>query len=176
MIEWHPTAQNLLLSSAYDYKVRPPPPPAPPQNQGSKAAPSPQVLLWDVSQVGAVLRSPLRVVLRPVFQRHPPEALLLSACFSADGGRLAVTSRDRRVRVLDPQNGKILQASRSRSHQANKVLYLTHLKMLLSTGRSPWDQRQVVLWDPVRAAGPGPAGPEANANANPALVSAGGPV
>lgn len=22
LVEWHPTAQNLLLSSAYDYKVR----------------------------------------------------------------------------------------------------------------------------------------------------------
>lgn len=24
LIEWHPTAENLLLSSAYDYKVRTP--------------------------------------------------------------------------------------------------------------------------------------------------------
>uniref|UniRef100_H3CIS5 Coronin n=1 Tax=Tetraodon nigroviridis TaxID=99883 RepID=H3CIS5_TETNG len=126
LIEWHPTAENLLLSSAYDYKV----------------------LLWDVSQGGAVLRRPIRVLLRPVYQRHPAEALLLSACFSADGSRLALTSRDRRVRVLDPRSGKILQVSRSRSHRANKVLYAGGLKLLLSTGSSPWNQRQVVLWDP----------------------------
>ncbi|XP_056883055.1 coronin-2B-like [Takifugu flavidus] len=126
LIEWHPTAENLLLSSAYDYKV----------------------LLWDVSQVGAVLRCPIRVVLRPIYHRYPSEALLLSVSFNADGSRLVVTSKDRRVRVLDPRTGKILQVSRSKSHRANKVLYVNNFQMLLSTGSSPWNHRQIVLWDP----------------------------
>uniref|UniRef100_A0A3B5AAZ6 Coronin n=1 Tax=Stegastes partitus TaxID=144197 RepID=A0A3B5AAZ6_9TELE len=126
LIEWHPTAENLLLSSAYDYKV----------------------LLWDVSQAGAVIRHPVRVVLMPVHHRYPSEMLLLSASFNSDGSRLAVTSKDRRVRVLDPRTGKILQVSSSKSHRANKVLYIGALKMLLSTGSSPWNHRQIVLWDP----------------------------
>ncbi|XP_068612143.1 coronin-2A-like [Brachionichthys hirsutus] len=126
LIEWHPTAENLLLSSAYDHKV----------------------LLWDVSQVGAVLRYPVRVVLMPVLQRYPSETLLLSVSFNSDGSRLAVTSKDRRVRILDPRAGKILQVSRSKSHRASKVLYLEGLKMVLSTGSSPWNRRQLVLWDP----------------------------
>ncbi|XP_026178456.1 coronin-2B-like isoform X3 [Mastacembelus armatus] len=125
LIEWHPTAENLLLSSAYDYKV----------------------LLWDVSQVGAVIRSPVRIVLRPIHHRYPSETLLLSVCFNCDGSRLAVTCKDRRIRVLDPRTGKILQVSCSKSHRASKVLYLGGLKMLLSTGCSPWNHRQVVLWD-----------------------------
>ncbi|XP_053272607.1 coronin-2B [Pleuronectes platessa] len=126
LIEWHPTAENLLLSSAYDYKV----------------------LLWDVSQAGAVIRLPVRVVLMPVLHRYPSEALLLSVSFNSDGSRLAVSSKDRRVRVLDPRTGKILQVSRNKSHRASKVLYLRGLKMLLSTGSSPWNHRQIVLWDP----------------------------
>ncbi|XP_029310455.1 coronin-2B-like isoform X2 [Cottoperca gobio] len=126
LIEWHPTARDLLLSSAYDYKV----------------------LLWDVSQAGAVLRYPVRVVLMPVHHRCPSDALLLSVSFSSDGSRLAVTSKDRRVRVLDPRTGRILQVSRSKSHRASKVLYIGGLKMLLSTGSSPWNHRQIVLWDP----------------------------
>uniref|UniRef100_A0A3Q1B3I9 Coronin n=1 Tax=Amphiprion ocellaris TaxID=80972 RepID=A0A3Q1B3I9_AMPOC len=126
LIEWHPTAENLLLSSAYDYKV----------------------LLWDVSQAGAVIRQPVRVVLMPVHHRYPSEALLLSVSFNTDGSRLAVTSKDRRVRVLDPRTGKILQVSSGKSHRANKVLYIGALKMLLSTGSSPWNHRQIVLWDP----------------------------
>lgn len=69
----------------------------------------PKVLLWDVSQVGAVLRYPVRVVLMPIYHRYPSEALLLSVSFNGDGSRLAVTSKDRRVRVLDPRTGKILQ-------------------------------------------------------------------
>uniref|UniRef100_A0A667Y7T3 Coronin n=1 Tax=Myripristis murdjan TaxID=586833 RepID=A0A667Y7T3_9TELE len=126
LIEWHPTAEGLLLSSAYDYKV----------------------LLWDVSQPGAALRSPVRVVLAPLLHRHPPEMLLLSVSFSSDGSRLALTSKDRRVRVLDPRTGKILQASSSKTHRASKVLYIGGLKMLLSTGSSPWNHRQIALWDP----------------------------
>ena len=43
-----------------------------------------------------------------------------------------------------------LQVSSSKSHRANKVLYIGGLKMLLSTGSSPWNHRQIVLWDPVR--------------------------
>ncbi|XP_022616832.1 coronin-2B-like [Seriola dumerili] len=126
LIEWHPTAENLLLSSAYDYKV----------------------LLWDVSQVDAVIRYPVRVVLMPVHHRYPSETLLLSVSFNSDGSRLAVSSKDRRVRVLDPRTGKILQVSSSKSHRASKVLYIGGLKMLLSTGSSPWNHRQIVLWDP----------------------------
>ncbi|KAL4007763.1 hypothetical protein ACER0C_001615 [Sarotherodon galilaeus] len=126
LIEWHPTAENLLLSAAYDYKV----------------------LLWDVSQAGAVIRYPVRVVLIPIHHRYPSEALLLSVSFNSDGSRLAVTSKDRHVRVLDPRTGKILQVSSSNSHKANKVLYIVGLKLLLSTGSSPWNHRQIVLWDP----------------------------
>lgn len=118
LIEWHPTAENLLLSSAYDYKVRyhiglrtddMDPPPNPQDLQTFPCPSLPQVLLWDVSQVGAVLRCPIRVVLRPVYHRYPSEGLLLSVSFNADGSRLVVTSKDRRVRVLDPRTGKILQ-------------------------------------------------------------------
>lgn len=69
----------------------------------------PQVLLWDVSQVGSVLRYPVRVILKPIYNRYPPDTLLLSVSFNSDGSRLAVTSKDRRVRVLDPRTGKILQ-------------------------------------------------------------------
>lgn len=43
-----------------------------------------------------------------------------------------------------------LQVSSSKSHRASKVLYIEGLKMLLSTGSSPWNHRQIVLWDPVR--------------------------
>ncbi|MED6247776.1 hypothetical protein ATANTOWER_016528 [Ataeniobius toweri] len=126
IIEWHPTAENLLLSSGYDYKV----------------------LLWDVSQVGTVIRHPVRVVLMPIHQRYPSEALLLSVSFNSDGSRLAVTSKDRRIRVLEPRTGKILQVSSNKTHRANKVLYIRGLKILLSTGSSPWNHRQIVLWDP----------------------------
>ncbi|XP_072769329.1 coronin-2B-like [Nerophis lumbriciformis] len=129
LIEWHPTAENLLLSSAYDFKV----------------------LLWDVSQDGSVLRRPVRVVMAPIYpssSRFPSEKLLLSASFNQEGSHLAVVSKDRRVRVLDPRTGQVIQVSCNKSHKANKVIYMAGLKMLLSTGCSPWNHRQIVLWDP----------------------------
>uniref|UniRef100_A0A672HJ89 Coronin n=1 Tax=Salarias fasciatus TaxID=181472 RepID=A0A672HJ89_SALFA len=114
LIEWHPTAENLLLSSAYDYKV---------SKQDT-----------DI----------------PLFPRASTftKALLLSVSFSGDGSRLAVASKDRRVRVLDPRKGKILQVSSAKLHKANKVLYIGGSKILLSTGSSPWNHRQIILWNP----------------------------
>uniref|UniRef100_A0A8C6U2G7 Coronin n=1 Tax=Neogobius melanostomus TaxID=47308 RepID=A0A8C6U2G7_9GOBI len=117
VIEWHPTAQNLLLSSAYDYKP------------------------------GALLRFPVRVVMAPLLSVCPSEALLLSVSFSRDGSSVAVTSKDRRIRVLDPRTGTILQVSSRGQHRASKVLFISD-KILLSTGSSPWNQRQILLWDP----------------------------
>uniref|UniRef100_G3Q436 Coronin n=1 Tax=Gasterosteus aculeatus aculeatus TaxID=481459 RepID=G3Q436_GASAC len=90
-----------------------------------------------------------KVVLMPIHHRYPSDALLLSVSFNSDGSRLAVASKDRRVRVLDPRTGRILQVSSSKSHRASKVLFIGGLKMLLSTGSSPWNHRQVVLWDPA---------------------------
>lgn len=37
-------------------------------------------------------------------------------------------------------------------HKAGKVLILGNMKMLLSTGTSRWNERQMVLWDQVRPA------------------------
>ena len=72
--------------------------------------------LWDVSQGGAVLRCPVRVVVSPLGQPRPAEMLLLCASFSPDGSRLALTSKDRRLRLLDPRTGAILQVTLNPGH------------------------------------------------------------
>lgn len=38
-----------------------------------------------------------------------------------------------------------------KTHKASKVLILGNMKMLLTTGTSRWNDRQIVLWDQVRA-------------------------
>uniref|UniRef100_A0A669B7P1 Coronin n=1 Tax=Oreochromis niloticus TaxID=8128 RepID=A0A669B7P1_ORENI len=111
LIEWHPTAENLLLSAAYDYKVS-----------------ANHITLW-----------PKWVPF--IFMKRNSHcfcfALLLSVSFNSDGSRLAVTSKDRQC-----------HDRKFNSHKANKVLYIVGLKLLLSTGSSPWNHRQIVLWDP----------------------------
>lgn len=42
------------------------------------------------------------------------------------------------------------QEANSKTHKASKVLILGNLKLLLTTGTSRWNDRQMVLWDPVR--------------------------
>ncbi|XP_046873546.1 coronin-2B-like [Hypomesus transpacificus] len=96
-----------------------------------------KVMVWDVSQDGRVLR--------PVRQLQTPE-LLLSVSLSRDGRWLACCCRDRRLRVLEPRSGRILQESGRTSHRASKVLYAGD--QLVSTGTSCWNQRQVAVWDP----------------------------
>uniref|UniRef100_A0A4W4ESA5 Coronin n=1 Tax=Electrophorus electricus TaxID=8005 RepID=A0A4W4ESA5_ELEEL len=119
LIEWHPTAKDVLLSSAYDY----------------------QVCVWRLDTVTAVAKTPVCVI-----RSHTD--LVLSVSFSEDGSRLATTCRDRNVRVLDPRTGHLLQGSYNQSHKAWKVLFLTNLNLLLTTGTSLWNQRQYALWDP----------------------------
>ncbi|XP_066515231.1 coronin-2B-like [Hoplias malabaricus] len=119
LIEWHPTARDLLLSSAYDYKV----------------------CVWRVDGLCVVVKTPVCVI-----RLHTD--LVLSLSFNEDGSRLSTTCKDRRVRVIDPRSGHLLQEYSGQSHKACKVLFLTDLNLLLTTGISHWNQRQFALWDP----------------------------
>lgn len=43
-----------------------------------------------------------------------------------------------------------LQESSCKTHRANKVLILGNTKMLLTSGTSRYNDRQIALWDQVR--------------------------
>ena len=44
-----------------------------------------------------------------------------------------------------------LQEANCKTHKASKVLILGNMKMLLTSGTSRWNDRQIALWDQVRA-------------------------
>lgn len=44
-----------------------------------------------------------------------------------------------------------LQEVKYKTHKASKVLILGNMKMLFTTGTSRWNDRQIALWDQVRA-------------------------
>lgn len=44
-----------------------------------------------------------------------------------------------------------LQEANCKTHKATKVLILGNMKMLLTSGTSRWNDRQIALWDQVRA-------------------------
>ncbi|KAL4618176.1 coronin-2A-like [Arapaima gigas] len=118
LVEWHPTASNVLFSTAYDYKV----------------------MVWNLDTADQVIKNPVRTICL-----HTD--VVLSMSFNTDGSRLATSCKDKKIRVIDPRTGLLLQEGSSKSHKASKVLYLGNMKMLLSTGSSRWNQRQMALWD-----------------------------
>ncbi|XP_058158608.1 coronin-2A isoform X2 [Dasypus novemcinctus] len=118
LLEWHPTAANVLFSSGYDYKV----------------------MVWNLDTQESVIRGPVRTI-----SCH--QDMILSMSFNTNGSLLATTCKDRKIRVLDPRAGAVLQEASYKGHRASKVLFLGGLKKLVSTGTSQWNNRQVALWD-----------------------------
>ncbi|XP_030050203.1 coronin-2A [Microcaecilia unicolor] len=118
LIEWHPTANNILFSTGYDYKI----------------------LIWNLDTPESVIQNPVKTV-----DSH--KDVVLSMSFNSDGSLLATACKDRKIRVLDPRQGVVLQEANCKSHKASKVLFLGNLKKLLSTGTSRWNNRQISLWD-----------------------------
>lgn len=118
IIEWHPTANNILFSTAYDYKI----------------------MIWSLDCPEQVIKNPVRTI------SHHTD-VVLSMSFNTDGSLFATTCKDRKVRLMDTRTGNLLQEANCKTHRANKVLVLGNMKMLLTTGTSRWNERQIALWD-----------------------------
>ncbi|KAF2988438.1 hypothetical protein EK904_004943 [Melospiza melodia maxima] len=118
LIEWHPTADNILFSSGYDYKI----------------------MIWNLDVMDTVISNPVKIL-----DAH--KDVVLSMSFNTDGSLLATACRDRKIRVIDPRAGAVLQEGSYKSHRVNKVSFLGNMKMLFSTGTSRWNNRQIALWD-----------------------------
>ncbi|NXP97789.1 COR2A protein, partial [Vidua macroura] len=118
LIEWHPTADNILFSSGYDYKI----------------------MIWNLDATDTVLSKPVKII-----DAH--KDVVLSMSFNTDGSLLATACRDRKIYVIDPCAGTVLQEGSYKSHRVNKVVFLGNMKMLFSTGMSQWNNRQIALWD-----------------------------
>ncbi|KAJ8336154.1 hypothetical protein SKAU_G00394970 [Synaphobranchus kaupii] len=118
LIEWHPTANNVLFSTAYDYKV----------------------MVWNLDCPEQVIKNPVKTI-----SFHTD--VVLSMSFNTDGSRLATSSKDRKIRVIDPRSGALLQEVKCQSQKVNKVLFLGNLKMIFSTGNAMWNNRHIALWD-----------------------------
>ncbi|XP_042080991.1 coronin-2A isoform X1 [Haplochromis burtoni] len=118
LIEWHPTANNILFSTAYDY----------------------QIMIWNLDCPEPVIKNPVRTI------SHHPD-VVLSMSFNTDGSLLATTCKDRKVRLMESRSGTLLRESNCKTHRANKVLILGNTKMLLTSGTSRYNDRQIALWD-----------------------------
>nr|XP_019956886.1 PREDICTED: coronin-2A isoform X1 [Paralichthys olivaceus] len=118
LIEWHPTANNILFSTGYDYKI----------------------MIWNLDYPEQVIKNPMRTI------SHHTD-VILSMSFNTDCSLLATSCKDRKVRLMEPRSGNLLREANCKTHRASKVLILGNLKMLLTSGVSRWNERQIALWD-----------------------------
>uniref|UniRef100_A0A3P9ID39 Coronin n=1 Tax=Oryzias latipes TaxID=8090 RepID=A0A3P9ID39_ORYLA len=117
LVEWHPTANNILFSTGYDY----------------------QVMIWNLDSPEQVIKNPVRTI-----TQHSD--VVLSSQPHARTGRSGWWSRAPetccryRARSRRPRGN-------CKTHKASKVLVLGNMKMLVTTGTSRWNERQIALWD-----------------------------
>ncbi|EMP36031.1 Coronin-2B [Chelonia mydas] len=73
--------------------------------------------------------------------------VILCMSFNTDGSLLSTTCKDKKLRVIEPRSGKVLQEASCKNHRVNRVVFLGNVKRLLTTGVSRWNTRQIALWD-----------------------------
>lgn len=97
-------------------------------------------MVWNLDTKDSVIAGPVKTI-------NCHQDVILSMSFNTNGSLLATTCKDRKIRIVDPRLGIVLQEASYKGHRANKVLFLGSLKKLLSTGTSRWNNRQMALWD-----------------------------
>ncbi|XP_019581191.1 coronin-2B isoform X4 [Rhinolophus sinicus] len=73
--------------------------------------------------------------------------VILCMSFNTDGSLLTTTCKDKKLRVIEPRSGRVLQEASCKNHRVNRVVFLGNMKRLLTTGVSRWNTRQIALWD-----------------------------
>uniref|UniRef100_A0A6I8P6K7 Coronin n=1 Tax=Ornithorhynchus anatinus TaxID=9258 RepID=A0A6I8P6K7_ORNAN len=73
--------------------------------------------------------------------------VILCMSFNTDGSLLSTTCKDKKLRVIEPRSGRVLQEASCKNHRVNRVVFLGNTKRLLTTGVSRWNTRQIALWD-----------------------------
>ncbi|MCL4133431.1 UNVERIFIED_CONTAM: hypothetical protein GTU68_030836, partial [Idotea baltica] len=94
------------------------------------------IVVWDVSH-GRVIQS---------IDVHPD--IIYSFTVSRDGSRIATTCRDKKLRVIEPRTGKLIQVENvcHEGPKASKAVYLGDTGMILTTGFSRFSDRQLAVW------------------------------
>ena len=91
-----------------------------------------KILIWNV-QTGDILS-----------QIDVPD-LIFSCCFSWNGSRLAVTSKDKKIRIYDPRTGELeVEAGGHEGAKPQRIIYLRN-GLIFTTGFSRMSERQYAL-------------------------------
>ncbi|CAI9741049.1 coronin-1C-A isoform X1 [Octopus vulgaris] len=82
----------------------------------------------------------------PLVEIELPD-LILSVSFNYNGSRVAVTTKDKMIRILDPRTGSEIKSAKG--HQGSKPSQCVFLRngKIFTTGFSRMSERQYALWD-----------------------------
>ncbi|MGH0170630.1 UNVERIFIED_CONTAM: hypothetical protein FKN15_059419 [Acipenser sinensis] len=94
-----------------------------------------QILIWNLD-----IGEPVKMI-----DCHSDVILCMS--FNTDGSLVATSCKDKKLRVIEPRSGRVLQEANCKNHKVNRVVFLGNMKRLLTTGVSRWNTRQIALWD-----------------------------
>lgn len=93
------------------------------------------ILVWNIGE-GVMVHS---------IDCHPDTIHSLS--FNRDGSLLATTCKDKKLRIIDPRSGKVLEEGVChQGSKASKVVYLGDSGRLFTTGFSRYSDRQWAVW------------------------------
>ncbi|XP_068250444.1 coronin-2B-like [Palaemon carinicauda] len=95
-----------------------------------------QILIWNTRR-GALMQT---------IDVHTD--VIYSLSLNRDGSRIATTSRDKRLRIIDPLAGKVLQEELCHEgSKACKVVYCGDTGRVFTVGFSRFSDRQYAVWD-----------------------------
>lgn len=115
LLEFHPTANNVLLTAGQDHKV----------------------VLWDIESGKS------QVEMRDLWKD------IQSISFNKNGSLFASTSKDKKLRIIDPRKGSVaLEVEGHGGTKGSRVQWITNTDRLFSVGFSKTSERQYMMWDP----------------------------
>jgi coronin-1B/1C/6 len=79
-----------------------------------------------------------------------------SMVFNKDGSQLAVTSKDKKFRLMDPRldNPVIAEAEGHQGTKGSRACWLTSIDKILTVGFTKLSQRHYMIWDPRNLSAP----------------------
>ncbi|XP_021955070.1 coronin-2B isoform X3 [Folsomia candida] len=94
------------------------------------------VILWHVTKSEPIIS----------INCHPD--IIYSIAFNRDGSLLATTCKDKKLRVIEPRTGKVLQEGQCHTGtKASKVVFIGDTGRLVTTGFARYSDRQFAIWD-----------------------------
>ena len=114
IVNWHPLAENIILTAGFDYMV----------------------FIWDIGAPD-----------EPIVRIECHTDTIYSTAWNLNGSLLATTSKDKQLRLINPQSGQVISEGHSHDDtKASRVTFVGDNDMMFTTGFSKMSERQYAVW------------------------------